>query len=33
MKNQDNQNIKRGRGRPLVYSNEERKDAKQGLVL
>ena len=27
MENQDNQNIKRDRGRPQVYSTEERKEA------
>ena len=33
MENQDNQNIKRGRGRPKVFSDEERKNHKTNYML
>ena len=33
MENQDNQNIKRGRGRPNVFSDEERKNHKTAYML
>jgi len=33
MENQDNQNIKRGRGRPKVFTDEERKNHKTAYML